>query len=284
LDRLSVALEEKANAVKVYRQRFGRWPNLLRPKTFNDRLCAAKMLRHDPRLPALADKLRVKDFIAERLSPVWTLPTVWNGSTLPDSIPAEWPEQFVLKANHGSGMNYFHLGPGSDWGEVQRLAADWLSRSYGLWSGEWHYKHIRKQLLVEPFFGTGGAAPVDYKIYVFGGLPRFIQLDGSRFTDHRRTLYDRNWRRLPFRYVFEGIEADVPAPVSLERMVGAAAILGAGFEFMRVDCYEIDGRPMIGELTFVPEAGIGAFYPDAYDTIVGGYWPRRGAPLGTSDG
>ena len=60
-------------------------------------------------------------------------------------------------------------------------------------------------------------------------------------------------------------------------MMWLAETLGEGFRFVRVDLYEIDGRPYVGELTFTPSAGFHTLEPDRVDFDLGRLWrtPRR---------
>ena len=55
-------------------------------------------------------------------------------------------------------------------------------------------------------------------------------------------------------------------------MIDAAELLGEGFDFARVDLYEIAGRPMFGEVTFYPGSGLDPFDPIALDTEMGARW------------
>ncbi|HVI90125.1 MAG TPA: ATP-grasp fold amidoligase family protein [Dongiaceae bacterium] len=43
----------------------------------------------------------------------------------------------------------------------------------------------------------------------------------------------------------------------------------AGFSFVRVDLYAVDGRPLFGELTFFPDAGYAYLNPPAFDRRLG---------------
>ena len=52
----------------------------------------------------------------------------------------------------------------------------------------------------------------------------------------------------------------------------AAERLGAEFDFVRVDFYEIDGQPFFGEMTFYPDSGLGTFTPTAFDLTLGALW------------
>ena len=55
-------------------------------------------------------------------------------------------------------------------------------------------------------------------------------------------------------------------------MIEAAETLGQGFDFVRVDFYEIDGAPRFGEMTFYPGSGLDPFDPPEIDLILGRLW------------
>jgi hypothetical protein len=256
-----------------YRARFGRAPRLLFANTFNEKVHRRKIFERDPRMSLRADKVLVKDFVAEKLGLGWTTPTLWHGAWLPPLHERAWPPPFVLKANHGSGMNYFARSANDlDWPRIEVLCARWLGENFGELNGEWLYYNIRRQLLVEPYVGKAASLPIDYKFWTFHGHVEFIQVDTDREHQHKRAMFDRQWRRLPFSFLYPLEQRHIDRPQSLEDMMAAAQTLSEGFSFVRVDFYEIDGKPRFGEMTFYPEAGLGPFDPPEYDVILGGLW------------
>ncbi|MEO2036414.1 MAG: ATP-grasp fold amidoligase family protein, partial [Planctomycetaceae bacterium] len=44
-------------------------------------------------------------------------------------------------------------------------------------------------------------------------------------------------------------------PANLEELIRVAEAVSAGFKYVRVDLYNLDGRIIVGELTFFPMAG-----------------------------
>ena len=55
-------------------------------------------------------------------------------------------------------------------------------------------------------------------------------------------------------------------------MIEVAERLGAGFDFVRVDLYDLPDGPRFGELTFTPGAGLDPFHPPEYDQRLGDLW------------
>jgi hypothetical protein len=188
------------------------------------------------------------------------------------------PEHWVLKPNHGSGR--VHVGSGRpDVEELRRITTGWLDEPLYRKQGEWVYTQARRMLIAEEHLGAG-ALPPDHKFLVFGGRVELVHVDTGRWGDHRRRLYTRDWTPVE-------VDEDVapgpvtPPPASLPRMLEIAETLGAAFDFIRVDLYDIDGEVWFSELTPYPGAGLARFDPDL-DRRLGALWqlPPRSAVRG----
>ena len=258
----------------------GYQPNFRTPQTFSERLQVRKLRVPDLELYGrLADKIAVKAHVAELIGEKYLIPTLWSGPTLPPLGERGWPIPFVLKANHGSGLNHFVRSPADlDWARVEALAAEWLTAAWQPYLHEIWYDHIPRQLLVEPLVGNGPLN--DYKFFVFGGRVHYIQVDSRRFTDHRRTFFSPSWEPQPFRLRFERDPDELPRPAHLQEMIEVAERLGAGFDFVRVDLYDLPDRPLFGEMTFTPGAGCDPFHPPEYDLRLGELWAAAQASPG----
>jgi hypothetical protein len=251
-----------------------RLPRLDHPQTFCEKIAHRKLHDRDPRMPRLADKILAKEDVAEVLGPEWLIPTIWSGERLPPRAERNWPIPYVLKANHGSNFNYFVLSEeDQDWDRIEQKAEQWLKGGYGRDEFEWIYTQIRPGLLVEPFVGTRGVAPPDYKFFVFGGRTVYIQVDLGRLQKHRQLFYDVNWQRQKIEYICPWTDEEVPPPRSLAKMIETANKLGAAFPFVRVDLYEIEGKPYFGEMTFYPNSGRFVFKPESTELMLGQLWP-----------
>jgi hypothetical protein len=273
-------MQSVINYVRVmrkYRRRVGRYPNLLRPTRFTEKVQVAKLRWRTPRMVVLADKVLAKHAVAELLGIEWITPTLYAGPALPPRSERNWPRPYVIKANNWSGGNYFVSGPDEpDWDEIERHVLHWMRRPFGRSMGEWVYSKIPPQILVEPYIGEG-EPPVDYRLHVFDGRSDFVSVNWERFAGLKRANYSRDWQRLPF--VVSDAEpyygGDIPPePKSYAEMIRAAELLATGFPFARVDFYEIDGRPRFGEVTFYPNSGF-IRWPDELDLKYGAMWPNR---------
>lgn len=256
-----------------FRKYHGRFPNLFSPQTFNEKITYRKLFERDPRMPRLADKVLVKEHVASLMGPEWVIPTLWSGSRLPPRSERDWPLPYAIKARHGCGWNIFvHSREDEDWDAIERTTEKWLRRVYGIRGREWLYSEIEPGLLVEPFMGEQGVTPPDYKFFVFGGQTKYIQVDLARFGDHRQFFYDTDWRRQEFTYACPYSQEEIPRPKILNDMIEAADRLGDDFPFVRIDMYEIHGRPYFGEYTFYPNGGRIEFKPASVELELGRAW------------
>lgn len=261
------------SVVLQYFRHHRRLPNLSTPSRFTEKVQYTKLNTRDPRTTKLADKISVKEFVASQLGNEWLTPTIFAGDALPPLKQRSWPIPFVIKAAHGSGWNIFVRHASElDWPAIEVACQKWLSESFGTTTMEWVYWQIPRRILVEPFLGSPNGLPIDYKLFVFSGRVHYIQVDTDRATNHKRVFFDRTWRRQPFSYGYPPDPRVIEKPRCLDQMIEAAEHLGKGFSFVRIDFYEIDGKPKFGEFTFLPDSGLLPFSPDQYDAILGSLW------------
>jgi hypothetical protein len=247
---------------------------LLRPKTFNQKIFYKMMYDRRPLLAVFADKLQAREYVRRRIGPE-VLVDLLAVASRPENLQFDQlPAQFVLKTNHGSGyVRVVENQAIEDRSELRRLCSEWLSINYGELTGEWVYKGIHPQIMVEKFLGApGGRTLVDYKFYVINGRVFIIQTDVDRLTDHRLDFFSTDWKRFDVRYAYPNALQPAAKPRCLDQMLAIAERLGAETDFVRVDLYEIDGRVFFGELTNFPGCGAEPFEPVEFDTMLGAQW------------
>lgn len=252
----------------TYLWRHGRLPRLDDPRTFTEHVQHRKLYDCDLAMSAWADKVAVKAMVAEVLGTEWVIPTLWHGTELP--LQNEWPTPLFVKARHGCNQYAPVFDGRDDWQKIRRKAQRWMAKDYGIWLDEGIYRHIPRGLLIEPFVGEGINLPLDYKFYVFGGRVEYVQVHLDRAGRHRWMLFDRQWQRVSS----PTHDVDVSPPVNLARMIEAAEKLGRPFDFVRVDLYEVQGKPLFGEMTFYPGSGLDRFDPVSLDVVIGAHWTR----------
>lgn len=250
----------------TYLWRHGRLPNLESPTSFNELVQIRKLYDRSPLLPLWADKLTAKKLAADQLGPQWVTPLLWSGCKLPRDRVSQGP--LVVKARHGCRQNAFVDHSTRGWDAAKQASEKWMHGRYGWWLDEWLYGEIPRGLLVEPFIGSSGQLPVDYKIFVFGGEATHVQVHIDRASRHRWIVHDRDWRPL-----VSGAPA-LQRPSGLNEMLAAAEQLASKFDFARVDFYQPKSQPLFGEMTFYPGSGLDPIKPNGLDQEFGRLWLR----------
>jgi TupA-like ATPgrasp len=256
-----------------------RLPRFSNPSSFNDKVNWRIFHDQRPLLEWTCDKLAMKDR-AGRVPGLHIPRTLWAGTNLEELTSAGLPEHWVLKPNHRSGSVYFGHGQ-PDIEQLSVLTAGWLRRFESEFLGEWAYSKARPMLLAEELIGTPGSPPPDYKFFVFEGEVGAVQVDIGRHSVHQRRLYLPDWSPLNVRSGRYALPPVEPPPIALDRMLALAAELGTGFDFIRIDLYDIAGRVFFGEFTPYPGSGLDRFVPASFDAELGARWklPEPGQQL-----
>jgi hypothetical protein len=139
---------------------------------------------------------------------------------------------------------------------IVKQVEQWLKTNHYYYAREWAYKNIERKILIEKNLGDNVN---DYKIFVFNGNAKFIQVDSDRFINHKRNFYDLNWEQLNIKLLYENTTISIPPPYNLKKMIKYAQFLATEFPLARVDFYEVEKKLYFGEITFYPEAGWGRF-------------------------
>jgi TupA-like ATPgrasp len=260
--------------------------NFRNPRTFNEK--ANWRILHDrrDRIAAACDKMRMKE-MARAAYPGAQLripETYWFGTDLRDAPELTALPPWVLKPNHSSGHVLFGPEPQTDMASLRKQTQDWGKRN-PVELGEWGYSEAQPVLLLEERIPTpDGAVPTDYKFFVFDGRVELIQVNRGRFKSQTATFLDADWNTLPVRWRIMPA-GDEPRPPELDLMLEIARALGAGWDFIRIDLYAVEGVVWFGEYTPYPGSGLLRYRPMTFDVDQGKHWQlptleqvRRGQP------
>ncbi|MBD8507409.1 hypothetical protein HT102_13045 [Hoyosella sp. G463] len=251
----------------------GRLANLRSPELFTHKV-NWRML-HDRReiLKPTCDKVLMKEIVRERLGGRIGIPRIlWAGSSLGQArqAPAEtWESPWVLKPAHRSQR--IIVGTGApDIDELMDQTRGWMDQPNWTVLGEWAYQFATPRFIFEERLGDGTTLPPDFKFLVFHGVPRFIIVEANRQDELTVNYYTPDWVRQEVP-VDTPAGPDIPRPRGLDTMLALAAEIAHGFDFLRVDLYEIDGEILFGETTPYPVGGLSK-YPEWLDRQLGSYW------------
>ena len=100
------------------------------------------------------------------------------------------------------------------------------------------------------------ASLTDYKFYCINGKPKFIQIMADRNPnshDFKIMIVDTEWQKHPeYCSTFHPLIEAPQKPVSFDKMIEIAEDLAGPFPFVRIDFYEVNKKPIFGEMTFTP--------------------------------
>jgi TupA-like ATPgrasp len=255
---------------RTYASLFGRPPRLLFPKTFNEKLQRDKLFRRRSRHAIFADKIAVRDYVKQKVGSHVLSKLYWTGTDLRTAPIGILPRKFVIKPNHTSGSILIVNDRDTfNWKQGYEQTSHWLKQDYSEMWAEWQYRWITPRLLIEEFLeGDDGTSPRDFKFFCFRGRVEMVQIDFDRFLNHTRAFVGRNFEVLQFGLQYPRYRGGLVPPANFSTMVEMAEALAWKESFIRVDLYDV-GRPIFGELTLTPEAGLGKFDPPEYDAILG---------------
>ena len=175
----------------IFRSRLQRDPEFP-PVKFNDHLFAWKTSDacYDPLIQFVTDKEYAKLYIAATAGKEYVTKTyriLRSKEDLKEFSLDRFP--CILKPTHSSGQVLVCPDASTtlDRAELEK----WFEIDYYKSKREPNYRHLAPKIIVEEFFSEDSrTVPNDYKIFCIRGIPKFIQVDGDRFSGHTRNLYD----------------------------------------------------------------------------------------------
>lgn len=259
--------------------RFHKSLDLKNPKTLSEKVTYIELHKQSPLAPSCTDKYEVREFVKSRgleniLIPVYG--EAWSDVNQIDFNTFTYP--CILKATHGCKMNYvLHDINNIDLQKCKQELSKWLKISYGTYSIEPHYKTIPHRIYAEKFI-DGIDDLIDYKFHCINGNPEFVltcsqrKANGDAAMAVTLDLFDMEWKHIP-EIIGSGNEIAgdglIQKPETFDRMKEIARVLSRGFEFVRVDLYEINGNILFGEMTFSPACCVFPYFSKEFDIEMG---------------
>lgn len=252
-----------ATVLTTYRQAGGRYPDLVSPRLYSEKLSHAKFFS-PIKVPESGNKLLTATFLPPSLHSSVSVPEmVWDADapTLPEneSLPAG---DYYLKASHGSSMLRrirFPMAP-AERQQLEATCREWLNQPYGLGLGEWWYNTFPKRILIER--SVAALSPsIAFLFYVIRGEVEMICVYAKPIEagQRRRNLrMDGRFRPMAIQNsdceVFEEFHL---SEANRRRCLDVAQKIGRQFRFVRIDLLiGDDERIYLNEVTLTPGAGV----------------------------
>ncbi len=268
-------LSDKSFIKKIYKERMGKEINLSDPKTFCEKQNWLKLYDRKPIYTVMVDKYLAREFVAERIGEDYLVPLlgVWDSA---DNIDFSLlPDKFVLKCNHNSDVTICTDKSSLDTEKVRKKLNEQLKIDYYTHKREWAYKNVPRKIICEKFMeNTNGESLVDYKLFCFNGIPKFVMVNSNRFGKEgvKVDMYDMQWKHMEMQDGHYPNAGDIfVKPDCFDEMCKLAEILSKDTSSLRVDFNYWDNKLYFGELTFFHSAGLESFMPEKWDEILGSW-------------
>src|SRR5579862_411043 len=253
-----------------YKHRFGRWPNVVAPRTLTEALLKTRVFGDamDAWRARISDKEWAKDFIARRAGENFIVPTLAVLRSETELRAYRFPDGCAIKATHSPGDVQVLRRDGDGLDLVTVLG--WLGKDPYAIDRDRSLRGLTPKIIVEPLIvDDEGALAMDCKVLCFAGVPTIVRVDVDRFGWRRNAFYsaDTRWHRLPFA-VARAASYQVACPRHLAEMLAAAAAISKGFPFLRVDFLHTDRVLKVNGLTCYPDRGFIPYSPAGADRLL----------------
>lgn len=246
--------------------------NLENPQTYNEKIQWLKLHASTALKSRLSDKYLVRDWIKEKIGEKYLIPLIGAWDKFADIDFDKFPDKFVLKCNHGCGMNIIVTDKKQFNKEDARQKIEkWMKINFAYCVGlELQYKIIKPKIIAETYMENDDKDLYDYKFWCFDGKVHYIQFLSERAKGLKMAFFNRQWQKQEFTYNYPLNQDEITKPNNLDEMIMLAEKLSSGFSHVRVDFYRLnDGTIKFGEMTFTSASGYCQWQPKEWDLRLG---------------
>lgn len=244
--------------------------DLTNPKTIQDKLNWLSIYDVNSIKTLCADKLKIREYCKSKLGKDICVPLIATYEKTKDIDWKSLPDSFVIKCNHGSGMNVIVKNKNSiDKNSCIQKLDKWLNTDFSMVNNyELQYFNIPRRIVVEKLLADEKQTNslVDYKFWCFNGEPKMYTLNTGH--GHGDIMYF-TMEDEPLNFYNVAWNGNIKKPSHFKDMVEYTKKLCSDFKFVRVDFYEVNGIVYLGELTFTPGANIFKYKKPGSDLLVG---------------
>lgn len=269
----------------AFAHRYGYFYDILNPKSFSEKVHTYKVLYEDPSMSEIVDKYSFKEYVRRQLGSDRYVAKAYAIYDSVDQIEKDWknlPDSFVLKSTISSdGNNIIFVENKEDISfesirDELKKCFDPKNTQLNGWAHA--YYSLKPRVLAEEYMHElDGGNLIDYKFYCFDGRVEFVYTTSRTFdskenpseADYPRTFFNTKWEKINVALADHPTADGIPKPKHFEEMIEIAKKLSKGFPFVRVDFYDTEDLPLLGEMTFYPTGGMKTLTPIEYDRELG---------------
>lgn len=264
---------------RCYYPHFNKHINLRKPHNLIEKIYWMELYTDTSMWTLCADKYKVREYIGS-LDLLEYMPKLYGHWDKAVNVDFDkLPSSFVIKANNGCATVKVVKDKNKvDLRKLRKELKRWQALPYGWMHAQLHYTKITPCLLAEELLQNdypelSPQSLVDFKVYCINGLPQLVWVAYNRVNMHVHVqCFDTDWNPKPeytrntmSHYVYDHNDKKIEKPVCLDEMMNIAHKISAPFPQVRVDFYVVNGKPIIGELTFTQ--GYGFLKEEVYDRL-----------------
>lgn len=251
----------------------GKYLNLDRPQTYNEKLQWLKIYNALPIKTRLADKYLVRDWVKEKIGEQYLVPLLGVYDKFADIDFAKLPNQFVIKCNHGCGWNIIVTNKSKlDLNDAKAKFNRWMDSNLAFKFGyELHYRDIQPKIIIEKYIDPQ-VSNHEIQVWCFNGKIQFVSVESIKDTDNlvRGTFYPDGTRTKfeisPQHY--KKLES-IPSMKAFNKALELAKKMLIDVPYVRIDFIEYKDDVRFREMTFTSGSGLSAIKPDEYNLFLG---------------
>ncbi len=236
---------------------------------FNQYIQYLKMNDNKDYKRMMSDKYLMRNYVKEHLGEKY-LPKLYGVYDNANEIDFDkLPDSFVLKCNHGSGMNVIVKNKREiNYHKICKQLNKWLKENFAFnHSGlELQYKDIKPKIICEEYLGGD---LIDLQLWCSHGNVIFISYIRSPHGVNEKASFDTKWNELDFVTSLPKLKDKVQKPEKLNEAITIAKKVSKEMNFIRMDFYILkDGSLKISEFTFTPARGIVGWTPKSANEMI----------------
>ena len=232
--------------------RIGKHYNESNTITFQEKLNYLLINESPEDKTSIVDKLLLRNYSQKMLGKNICTPILKIYDNVDEINLEELPDKFVLKCNHGCGMNIFCEDKSNfDLPKAKLQLKNWMDINYGIVGFEYQYLNIKRKIIAEQFLEK---EIINYKFSCFNGEPKLVRVKNKKNGTNIYNIYYTNWtisniELADEKYIISNL---FKKPINFEKMLEYAKLLSSDFSYCRVDLYEVNKTIFLGEITFTP--------------------------------
>ena len=182
----------------LFFKKHGRWPG--NQMLWNDVWYRIKTGDEilDPLRVFVSDKEHVKQYVRETVGDEYNVPTFAVLRSPAEVDAYEFPARCCIKPTQASAQVILRV----DGEPIDRVRIkNWFNINYYYRGREINYRALEPKVIVEPLIFDSTNVD-DFKVFCWKGVPRFVQQDFDRHSNHTRKIFDTQWNEQDFSIIY----------------------------------------------------------------------------------